>query len=348
MSLSMLVGRIILPGLGLTLAGLLVWQFVQTGTVELPKLPVLTAIKWTEAAPPTPLPSTPSPPSRPRSQAAPPKIAAEGRVVAYPGAEVLVGAETAGTILAVLVQEKTAVHKGDLLVEFKADELKASLDEAVARVAEAEAEMNHNQRELARTERLLQRKAGTDEERERFQSRWIVARARRAAAVATVKRLEASLAKTRVLAPIDGVVVARHAHLGETVNVGVALVHIVNLKQLRIEAEVDEYDIGRCAPGRPVAITAEGYRDKSWQGVVEEVADTVIGRRIRPEDPGRPTDTRVLPVRIAFREPTPLKLGQRVEVEISQAPTAPSLTAKTPAALTRLPRAPKADSIRLR
>ena len=39
-------------------------------------------------------------------------------------------------------------------------------------------------------------------------------------------------------------------------------------------------------------------------------------RRIRPEDPGRPTDSRVMLVKIAMAEPTPLKLGQRVEVEI--------------------------------
>jgi RND family efflux transporter MFP subunit len=208
------------------------------------------------------------------------------------------------------------VRKGDLLVEFRADDLRASLEEALARVAEADAELKHQQTELLRTERLLQKRAGTDEEHERLRSRLSVAAARRAASIATVHRLEAAIAKTRVLSPIEGIVVARHAHPGETVNVGSSLVKIVNLMKVRIEAEVDEYDIGRCTLQSAVSITAEGYRGKSWKGAVEEVADIVTGRRIRPEDPGRPTDTRVLPVRIAFREPTPLKLGQRVEVTI--------------------------------
>lgn len=48
---------------------------------------------------------------------------------------------------------------------------------------------------------------------------------------------------------------------------------------------------------------------------MEELPDSVMPRRIRPEDPGRPIDARVLPVKIAFAEPTPPKLGQRVEVE---------------------------------
>jgi hypothetical protein len=50
---------------------------------------------------------------------------------------------------------------------------------------------------------------------------------------------------------------------------------------------------------------------------VEEIPDTVVGRRLKPQDPGKPEDTRVLLVKIAFQEPTPLKLGQRVEIRIA-------------------------------
>ena len=53
-----------------------------------------------------------------------------------------------------------------------------------------------------------------------------------------------------------------------------------------------------------------------WQGQVEEIPHAVVDRQTRPEDPGRPADTRVLRVKVAFREPNPLKLGQHVEVEI--------------------------------
>jgi hypothetical protein len=43
----------------------------------------------------------------------------------------------------------------------------------------------------------------------------------------------------------------------------------------------------------------------------------VVSRRTRPADPGRPIDARVLPVKIALAEPTPFKLGQRIDVEIA-------------------------------
>ena len=94
------------------------------------------------------------------------------------------------------------------------------------------------------------------------------------------------------------------------------LATIADLKRIRIEAEVDEFDAGNVTLGADVRISAEGFPNQSWRGYVEEIPNSVVARKIKPEDPGRPIDTRVLLAKIAFKEATPLKLGQRVEVEI--------------------------------
>src|SRR5206468_698504 len=91
---------------------------------------------------------------------------------------------------------------------------------------------------------------------------------------------------------------------------------VCDLSRVRVEAEVDEFDASRIAPGDEVAITAEGYRDAAWRGTVEEIPDRIAERTVRPDDPGRPSDTRVLLVKVALATPTPLKLGQKVELEI--------------------------------
>jgi multidrug resistance efflux pump len=142
------------------------------------------------------------------------------------------------------------------------------------------------------------------------------ARARRDSARAAVIRLEAEASKYRILAPIDGVVIARRADPGETVAAATPLLTIADLSRLRVEAEIDEFDIPRLVPGTRVTITAEGYGAQHWEGEVEEIADIVIGRQTRPEDPSRPTDTRILPIKVKLSEPTPLKLGQRVDVQV--------------------------------
>ena len=40
-------------------------------------------------------------------------------------------------------------------------------------------------------------------------------------------------------------------------------------------------------------------------------------RRIKPQDPSRPTDARVLSVKVAFAEPVPLRLGTTVDLRIA-------------------------------
>jgi len=39
--------------------------------------------------------------------------------------------------------------------------------------------------------------------------------------------------------------------------------------------------------------------------------------RLKPQDSGKPSDSRALIVKVRLEEPVPLELGQRVEVEIA-------------------------------
>jgi HlyD family secretion protein len=143
-----------------------------------------------------------------------------------------------------------------------------------------------------------------------------IATARRDAAKAAIDRLEADAAKYRIVAPIDGVVIERFAEPGEIVSPASHLMTIVDLSRLRVEAEIDEFDIEAVTLGAQATITAEGYPARRFRGEVEEIADAVVPRHLRPEDPSRPGDTRVLRVKVGFRDPCTLKLGQRVEIAI--------------------------------
>lgn len=244
------------------------------------------------------------------------RVAADGRVVTYPGGQVAVAAEVPGTVLRLHVTELDRVTKGQRIADLRADDLDAELAEARANVAEGEAELKMAELDLERAERLFAAEVGTREALDRAQTRRDAVFARGENAYAAVRRLEAQRAKARVLAPISGVVLVRNVQPGEHVEAGEPLVSVADLSRVRIEAEVDEFDAGRVALGAPVQIAAEGYDQTTWRGTVEEIPDAVVGRRQKPLDPGKPSDTRVLLVKIAFDEATPLKLGQRVEVRI--------------------------------
>jgi len=248
-----------------------------------------------------------------------PGIAAEGRVVAYPGAEVRVGAERAGRLVRVRVEEGDVVRKGELLAEIDSDELRAALAEAEARVAEAEAEVRLSQATLARREQLRAERVLAAQDLDQARRDSETARARAVTARATVERYRASLAKSRILAPISGTVVTRRVDAGQMVETGDHAFTIADLERLRVEGEAHEADTAAVALGAKVAITADGYPGRSWRGTIEEVPDSVTLRRIKPQDPSRPTDVRVLAVKVAFAEPVPLRLGTTVDLRITPA-----------------------------
>jgi RND family efflux transporter MFP subunit len=286
--------------LGLLVGGVLVGATALQARIAQTGLPAVVA--EARVAPPTPA-----------------GIAAEGRVVAYPGAEVRVGAERAGRLVRVRVEEGDTVRKGELLAEIESDELGASLAEARARVVEAEAEVRLAEATLARRRKLQEERIVAAQDLDQAARDSEMARARVETARAAVARYEALLAKSRIVAPIAGSVVARRVDAGQMVETGDHAFTVADLSRLRIEGEAHEADAQGVVKGALVSIGADGYPGRSWRGTIEEVPDSVTLRRIKPQDPSRPTDARVLAVKVAFAEPVPLRLGTTVDLRIEPA-----------------------------
>jgi RND family efflux transporter MFP subunit len=289
--------RSVVPALALAALAASVWQWDKVAGLR-------TALADTE---------------KPRKLAPPTRAAgviAEGRLVAYPGAEVTVGTDLGGRIRRLDAKEKSAVKNGDVLAELDASEQQAAMNEALSRVREADVDIKFLDGEVDRTRALVGSGSLPKQLLDKAERDRDAASARKQSAIATAARLGAVVAKSKIVAPIDGVVLVRHAEAGETVAPGAPLVTIADLSRTRVEAEIDEYDVGRVKLGAPATIRAEGLDGQTWQGKVEEIPDSVTPRRLKPQDPARPTDTRVLRVKIALSGPTPLKLGQRVEIEL--------------------------------
>jgi RND family efflux transporter MFP subunit len=209
------------------------------------------------------------------------------------------------------------VRAADLLVELESEELRASLAEARARIAESDAEIRMAELSQKRRQELVAQQVVAVHDLDQANRDLEIARARRETARAEADRLAAQLQKTRIVAPIAGTVVARGVDAGETVETGDPLLTIANLDRLRVEGEADEADAAGLVVGAPVDVTADGYPGRKWKGTIEDVADSVTLRGIKPQDPSRPTDTRVIALKVAFAEPSPLKLGTTVELAIA-------------------------------
>jgi multidrug resistance efflux pump len=219
-------------------------------------------------------------------------------------------------------------------------ETRAAVDAAEAVLAQAAAARD-------RRRILLDQRAVSREEVDRADEAWAVAaanlraaserhalvdaapreedRARAEAAVAiaraAVGEAEVLLAKTYIRSPIDGVVLRRHHHPGETVLNTVAdpIVTVGDISRLRVRAEVDELDVAALRPGLRAAVRADAYPDRTFAGVVTSVGEMLGKKRIRTELPAERTDTNVLEVLVTLDDATGLKPGLRVDVFFNRA-----------------------------
>src|SRR5206468_421915 len=172
-----------------------------------------------------------------------------------------------------LVDEKSVVRAGDLIAEIRAEDTRAAIAQARARVRESEADIRLFETEVSRAEKLYESQVGTKQAADRARRDLDAAIARRETSSADARRLEAVLDKTVLRAPIAGVVTQRFVQQGESVKEQAPIVTIADLRRMRIEAEVDEFDAGRVKLGSEVLVKAEGYDGQQWLGKVEEIPD---------------------------------------------------------------------------
>jgi RND family efflux transporter MFP subunit len=251
------------------------------------------------------------------SQAAPQNVLAEGRVTVPVGAEITVGAELSGKLLGLRVKEQDQLKAGEVIGEIDVKEQQAALSEAWARVSEAGADVEFAARERKRSEQLWRGNVVAEASLDRSVHESTAAVGHRSSLLAAAARISANIAKAKLVAPISGTVTQRFADAGEMVSAGAPIVTLTDLSHLRVEAEIGEFDAGRVRLGADVTIRAEGYEPR-WHGKVMEIPDRVVPRALKPLDPSRPVDTRVLVIKVELTEPVPLKLGQRVEVEVAR------------------------------
>ncbi|HSW51239.1 MAG TPA: efflux RND transporter periplasmic adaptor subunit [Bryobacteraceae bacterium] len=107
------------------------------------------------------------------------------------------------------------------------------------------------------------------------------AEARLREAETAVELARRRLEKAVVRSPASGVIYETQARPGSFLNLGDAVAKVGRIGSVRVRLYVDEPELGRVAPGMPVAITWDGMQGRRWQGTVERMPTeiTALGTR---------------------------------------------------------------------
>ena len=83
-----------------------------------------------------------------------------------------------------------------------------------------------------------------------------------------LKSAESDLSKTHIISPIDGVVLARSVEPGYAVAASLQAVELLklatDLKDLELQVNVDEADVGAVKPGQKASFTVSAYPDRNF------------------------------------------------------------------------------------
>ncbi len=210
--------------------------------------------------------------ARPERTRLPLTLPANGDIAAWQ--EASLGSESTGLRLAdVRVNVGDRVEKGQVLATFSTEAIDADIAQAQATLAEARATAADAAGNAARARTLAETGAMSQAQINQYQTAELTANARVKAAEALLEAQQVRGRHTHVIAPDDGVISARSATVGSVVNAGTELFKLIRQGRLEWRAEVSSAELGKLAPGMPVAIVAPS--GTQVEGSVRRIAPTV-------------------------------------------------------------------------
>jgi len=202
---------------------------------------------------------------------------------------VQVGSQISGTISALHADFNSEVRKGQIIAELDASLLDTQVEQAKATVVRLQADADRAKVQAADAALKLKRAhelfdkqliPATDLETAESTSRAADAAVKGAEAQvvqaqASLNQAQVNLSHTIIRAPIDGVVIARNVDVGQTVasslQAPTLFVIARDLTEMRVNASVDESDIGEITPKQIVRFRVDAYPNDTFAGTVSQV-----------------------------------------------------------------------------
>jgi HlyD family secretion protein len=172
----------------------------------------------------------------------------------------------------------------------------ANLLAAMAQVGRAQVDLTEAQRDLDRKQSLVEKQFIAQSEADKaralvntsrealkaVQAQVGVAQAGVNSAQANVAQREAAqaqaridLARTRITSPVNGIVIKRAIERGQTVAASLQAPELFiiakNLRDMQVEAAIDESDVGRLRTGQKASFTVDAFPGQTFEGQIRQV-----------------------------------------------------------------------------
>jgi RND family efflux transporter MFP subunit len=190
---------------------------------------------------------------------------------AEPWLETRIASQTEGLVVRMHVDEGDRVEKGQVICELDGTELRLRIAAAKAAFAEAEVSRRRAARDLERQKRLFSIESVSEKAYEDARFEVEAADKKLSTIEAETAVLEDQLKKKQIIAPALGVVVRRHALVGQWLGEGGGVVTMVELDPIRLMVPVPERYVAGLKTGNPVQVTFDALPKRSYEGRIAAV-----------------------------------------------------------------------------
>lgn len=166
-----------------------------------------------------------------------------------------IAAEVAARVIKVHVNPGQTVKQGELIATLDAADFSMQRSEAQAEVARVQALLENQAKTVARSQALVDKKFIAQTAVDNDIAQQAVLKQQLKAALARVGTINHSSSKTKVFAPIAGVVEKKLVDTGDFVNVGSPIVQIISKQRLRAHLPFPEHIGASLKPGLKVRLS---------------------------------------------------------------------------------------------
>ncbi|ARV14115.1 efflux RND transporter periplasmic adaptor subunit [Polaribacter sp. SA4-12] len=192
-----------------------------------------------------------------------------------PITQVEVGTQVSGVVEKIYVDYNSAVKEGQLIAELDKTNLNASKTQAQAAYDNALFQRSYMKTIFDRQQKLYDNQVISKSDFDEAQFNYQTSKGTVTQRLSDLQSAKTNLGYANIYSPINGVVLSRAIDEGQTVAASLSTPTLFtiaqDLKEMQVEADVDEADIGQVKEGQRVEFTVDAYIGQTFEGVVTQV-----------------------------------------------------------------------------
>jgi len=186
-----------------------------------------------------------------------------------------IAAEVSGRVISVIADIGDTVEKGQVLAQIDSEKYDLQLAQSKAELARLSALLVNQELDLKRAEKLFKDSLVSEEMVDRTRAEFNALSEQINAANAQLRNSERLIEETKIKAPIQTKVAAKHIDIGDFVQNGMIVYELVDTKNLRVALSFPEYQSLKLKKGLKVFLTTPTSKDQNVETIIKEVKPSV-------------------------------------------------------------------------